>query len=194
MQARMTGFDEEESYESLTEHRLGRSGLLVKLDRGFEPGVYGVCIEYNGLADRVGFTAARRQALDYASRLHEQLARTTNYAIDDIEDASHSGDPRCKRDLACSFLSFALTSEDGHWHDAAIMERFRVALLRADQERDQHQAGVDERRRAGRQAAFRRHLDALLAGESYRHLDGPTKERLLVEVTALVFPPKGRGL
>ena len=72
--------------------------------------------------------------------------------------------------------------------------RFRLALLRADQQWDQAQAGMDTQRRAGRQDAFRRRLDALLDGESYRHLDAATKERLLAEVTALVFPLKGRGL
>ena len=63
--ARMTDWSDEESYESLAKHRLGRSGLLVQLDRGFEPGVYGVCLEYHGLAEQIGFTEARRQALDY---------------------------------------------------------------------------------------------------------------------------------
>ncbi|MGH7171181.1 MAG: hypothetical protein ACRELG_12965 [Gemmataceae bacterium] len=56
----MMDWSDEESYESLAEHRLGRSGLLVKLDRGFEPGDYGVCIQYDGLADKIAFTAARR--------------------------------------------------------------------------------------------------------------------------------------
>lgn len=188
----MTGLDEEESYESLAEHRLGGSDMLVKLDRGFEQGVYGVCIDYGPLAARVGFTAARRQALDYASRLHGQLNRTEGYAIDDIDDASRNGGPGRKRDLECSFLSFALTSEDGRWHDAAIKERFRIALLRADQERDQHQAGVDQRRHADRRERFRQRLDVLLEGEAYQQMDAATKERLLAEVTELVFPPQGR--
>ena len=131
--------------------------------------------------------------LDYAARLYEQLAGTAGYAIDDIDDASHSGDPRRKRDLERSFLSFALTSEDGLWHDAAIKERFRVALLRADQERDQHQAGLDERRRYGRRERFRQRLETLLAGDAYRQVDATTKERLLAEVPELAFSPKGRG-
>ena len=190
----MTGWNEEESYQSLAKHRLGRSGLLVKLDRGFEPGVYGVCIEYHGLSDRVGFTAARRQALAYASRLHGQLAGTEGYAIDAIEDDSRSGGPGRKRDLECKFLYFALTSEDGRWHDAAIKERFRIAMLRADQERDQHQAGRDERQRDDRRERFRQRLERLLEGEAYRQIDAVTKERLLAEVTAMVFPPKVRGL
>src|SRR5581483_6288127 len=96
--AGMTEWSAEEPYQSLVEHRLGRSDLLVKLDRGFEQGVYGICIVYAPLAERVGFTAARRQALDYAVRLHGQLARLEGYAIDDIEDDSRTGGPGRKRD------------------------------------------------------------------------------------------------
>jgi hypothetical protein len=190
----MTDWSDEEPYESLATHRLGRSGLLVKLDRGFEPGVYGICIEYRGLADKIGFTAARRQALDYAARLHRQLAGLAGYALDAIEDDSRNGGPGRKRHLENQFLYFALTSEDGRWHDDAIKERFRIALLRADQERDQHQAGLDERRRDDRRERFRERLETMLAGEAYRQMDGTMKERLLAEVTALVFPTKGRGL
>ena len=87
----MTEWSAEEPYQSLAEHRLGRSGLILKLDRGFEQGVYGICIDYAPLAERVGFTAARRQALDYAVRLHGQLARVEEYTIDDIEDDSRTG-------------------------------------------------------------------------------------------------------
>ncbi len=190
----MTEWSEEESYESLAIHRLGRSGLLVKLDRGFKPGDYGVCIEYPVLGDKIGFTAARRQALDYASRLHGQLAGTAGYAIDAIEDGSRNGGPGRKRDLESQFLYFALTSQDGRWHDDAIKERFRVALLRSDQQRDQHQAGVDERRREDHRERFRQRLAGLLDSEAYRKLDGAMKERLLAEITALVFPAKERDL
>lgn len=70
----MTDWGEEESEALLAKHSLGRAGVQVKLDKGFEPGDYCVNLEYRGLADGVGFTAARRQALDYASRLHGQLA------------------------------------------------------------------------------------------------------------------------
>ena len=180
--------------ETLAEHRLGRSDLLVKLDRGFEPGVYGVTVDYHSLSDRVGFAAARRQALDYATGLHRQLVRAEGYAIDDIDDASHSGDPRRKRDLECRFIYFALTAEDGRWHDAAVKERFRIALLRADGERDQHQAGLEERRRQQRRARFRQRLERLLDGEAYRPMDAALKERLLAEITEMVLPPRGREL
>jgi hypothetical protein len=190
----MTGLGDEESCEVLAEHRLGRTGLRVKLDKGFAQGVYCVYVEYEERADRIGFTAAREQALDYCSRLRVQLAGTEGYRFGGTEDASGSGDPRRRRDLECTFLSFAVTSNDGRWHDVAMKERFRVALLRADQAWDQVQARQDARRRDGRRETFRRRLDALLAGDAYAHLDAATKERLLVEVTALAFPPKGRGL
>lgn len=51
-----------------------------------------------------------------------------------------------------------------------------------------------EHRRQGRVEAFRRRLGTLLEDESYRHVEAATKERLLAEVTELVFPPKGLGL
>ncbi len=190
----MTDWSAEEPYQSLAEHRLGRSDLLVKLDRGFEQGVYGICIDCAPLAECVGFTAARRQALDYAVRLHGQLARVEGYAIDDIEDDSRTGGPGRKRDLDCRFLLFALTSEDGHWHDDTVKERFQIALLRADQQRDQHHADVNEQKRDDRRERFRQRLETLLAGEAYRQMEGAMKERLLAEVTALVFPLKGREL
>ena len=43
-------------------------------------------------------------------------------------------------------------------------------------------------------ARFRQKLETLLEAEAYRQLDGTTKERLLAEITALAFPPKGREL
>ena len=46
---RMTGLGEGE-YEALAEHRLGRSGLVVKLDKGFDPGVYYIYAELRGRA------------------------------------------------------------------------------------------------------------------------------------------------
>jgi hypothetical protein len=83
------------------------------------------------------------------------LAGMAGYALDAIEDDSRSGGSGRKRDLECQFLYFALTSEDGRWHDDAIKERFRIALLRTDQQRDQHQASVDERQRDDRRERFR---------------------------------------
>jgi len=37
---------EEETYELLAEQRLDRTGLEVKLDRGFAEGIYGVTVEF----------------------------------------------------------------------------------------------------------------------------------------------------
>jgi hypothetical protein len=190
----MTDLGNGESNESLAEHRLGRSGMVVKLDRGFEQGVYGIVVEYDELAAKVGFSAARRQALDYAGRLRGQLSRMARYEVEEIEDASRSGDPRRKRDLESTFLSFAVTTHDGRWRDPDMTERFQVALLRTDQQRDQMQAREDGRRRDGRRETFRRRLDALLSGEPYRTVDAGTKERLLAEVTDLAVPSRGREL
>jgi hypothetical protein len=186
--------DDEETAAVLTEHPHPPPGLRVKLDKGFKQGIYCTYVEYDALVSQVGFMAARRQALAYGALLRGQLGRMAGHALDDTDDASHSGDPRRKYDLESTFLSFALTTDDGRWHDAAMTERFRIALLRADQQWDQAQAGVDARRRDGRREAFRHRLDTLLAGESYRQVDAATKERLLAEITALVFPPKGREL
>ena len=93
-----------------------------------------------------------------------------------------------------TFLSFAVTADDGRYHDAAIKEQFRIALLRAQQECDQFQARAGEQRRDSRRDRFQRRFDTLLAGEAYRHVDAATRERLLAEVTELAFPPKERGL
>jgi hypothetical protein len=142
----------------------------------------------------LGFGAARRQALAYAAGLRGQLARLTGYSVEDLEDASRISDGRRKRDLEATFLSFGIETDDGRWHDAALTGQFRVALLRADQERDQLQARSAERRQDGRRERFRQSLDALLAGDAYAHLDAATKERLLAEVTALAFASKARGI
>ena len=188
----MTELGEGEEYAPLVEHRLGRTGLVAKLDKGFQQGVYCLYVEYGAIADRIGFKAARRQALDYCSRLQMQLASTEGYRLGTLEDPSQSDDPRRKHDLENTFLSIAVTSEDGRWHDKAIKERFRVALLRADQVWDQMQAGRDEERRDSRRERFRQRLGTLLDGAAYRHVDAATRERLLAEVTAMVFSPKGR--
>jgi hypothetical protein len=192
--ARVMDGDEEDTYESLAEHSHPPRGMQVKLDRGFEQGVYGITIEYAEAAHQIGFKAARRQAMIYAALLREQLGNMAGHILGVTDDASRAGGPHRKFDLENSFLLFDLITEDGHWHDAATTERFRLALLRVDQLWDQDQARVDTRRRAGRQAAFRQRLDALLDGESYRHVDTVTKERLRAEVTALVFPTRGREL
>lgn len=190
----MTGDGEEDFCEALAEHRLGRTGVRIKLDKGFEEGIYCIYVEYPGLADRVGFAAARREAQRYGALLKARLGRMPGHTLGEMEDASRSGDPRRRRDLECTFLHFPLATDDGAWHDAAVKEQFRIALLRADQEWDQGQARGDMQRRQGRQEAFRRRLGALLEGEDYRQVDAATKERLLAELPALAFPSKGREL
>jgi hypothetical protein len=167
--------------------------VLVKLDRDFEAGVYGANIEYDGLADRIGFSAARRQALDYAARLKGQLGRVAGYAIGELEDPSQSGDSRRKRDLEYSFLSFAIQTRDGRFHDEAMRSDFQLAFMRAGQAWDQAQAKREEERRGSRQGRFRQQLAELLDDPAYAHLDSATKKRLLSEIPALAFRPREVG-
>jgi len=181
-----------ESYEVLVEQRLGRQGLEVKLDRGFEDSVYCVYVEFDGQAGRVGFTAAHRQAEEFCALLNAQLARHSRHSIGEIEDASRTGDRRRRRNLELTYLAFPVVTADGRHHDDAMKEEFRVALLRAGQQWDQAQARADTRRHASRRDAFRERLGALLAGDAYRHMDDTTKERLLEEIPPLAHPPRGR--
>ena len=186
--------EDEESDSVLVEQRLGRQGLEVKLDRGFEDGVYSVYVQFDGLAGRVGFTAAHRQAEEFCALLHAQLARHSRHSIGDIEDASRTGDRRRKRDLELTYLTFPVVTADSRHHDDAVREEFRVALLRAGQQWDQSQARADTRRHASRRDAFRERLGALLAGNDYRHMDDATRERLLEEIPSMAFPPRGQGI
>jgi hypothetical protein len=80
----------EETYALLAEHRLDRTGLEVKLDRGFEAGTYGVTIEFDELARRVGFSKARRTAGKYCSLLKNQLGRLPGHSLGETEDASRT--------------------------------------------------------------------------------------------------------
>jgi hypothetical protein len=75
-----------------------------------------------------------------------------------------------------------------------MSKQFRVALLRADQERDQSHARTNALRRNKRRATFQERLTAVLTGEAYLHLDAVTKERLLADVTGIVFPATEREL
>jgi len=185
--------DREETYELLAKQRLGRSGLLVKLDKGFTEGTYGVYVEFDDLAQRDGFAAAHRAARQFGALLKAQLARVPGYALGQTEDASRYGGPGRQRDLEATFLSFPLSTADGQFHDADAREHFRVTFLRAAQAWDQFQAKEHERRRGTRQERFRQRLAELLEGGVYTHLDGATKARLLDDVCALVFPPRGIG-
>jgi hypothetical protein len=189
----MTDDGEEESCGLLVDHRLGRLGLQVKLDKGFHEGIYSVDVEFDEPAARVGFAAARRMAGDYCALLKSQLDCSPGYILGETEDPSRTGDPRRKRDLEMTYLSFPVETEDGRFHDDAIKEQFRVAVLRADQAWDQSQARAQTHRRQTRQEKFRRQLGELLKGEVYADVDAAAKERLLDDVTALAFPPRGLG-
>ena len=176
----------------LVEQRLGRQGLDVKLDRGFEDGVYCVYVEFDALASRVGFAAAHRQAVEFGGLLHRQLAQMSRHSIGDVEDPSYTGDPQRKRDLELTYLAFPVLTCDSRYRDAGVMEEFKLALLRAGQQWDQLQARADTRRHASRKDAFRERFGALLAGDAYRGIDDATKAQLLNDVLTLTFPPRGR--
>src|SRR3954470_24592717 len=179
MRTRMTGGGDEETYHALADHRLGRRGLQVKLDKGFDEGTYSVYVEFDQLADRVGFTAARRTAGEYCAVLKEQLGRLPGHTLGETEDASRTGGPRRKRDLELTFLSFPVDTGDGRFHDVAMGEQFRVAFLRAGQAWEQADARGQTQRRHTRQERFRRQLAGLLAGDAYAGVDAAVKERLL---------------
>jgi hypothetical protein len=187
----MTEREEREEYEALVTRRLDRTGLLVTLDKGFKPGVYCALVEYDELADRIGFAAARRLALGYCERLKAQMGGADSFSLEAIEDASRYGSPGRKRDLESTFLSFGVTSDDGGWHDAALKEQFQTALLRTQQRWDQAQARKQTRRRQAREDGFRRQLAGLLSSAVYADVDATVKDRLLNDVTAIAFPQSG---
>jgi len=182
-----------EPFGLLAEQRLGRTGLEVKLDKGFAEGTYAVYVEFDDLAVKVGFAAAHRTARTYCDRLKDQLNRLPGYSLGEIEDASRTGDPHRQRDLESTFLSFTIDTADGRFHDSTIHDHFRLAMLRAGQAWDQDQARVQAHRRNGRQEKFRQELSQLLEGEGYGQLDAGVKERLLSEIPALAFPVRGIG-
>ncbi len=65
----MTEERDEEGCWLLAEQWLRRSGLVIKLDKGFAEGSYCVYVEFDALADRIGVTPARRKAADYCAAL-----------------------------------------------------------------------------------------------------------------------------
>jgi hypothetical protein len=186
----MTGDEGRESSGVLAEYRLGRSGLVVKLDKGFASGTYVAYVEFDDLDGRVGFAAARRAAGEYAARLQRELSLLPEYATGAIEDPSRTDDPRRKRDLEMTFLSFPIETGDSRFHDQAMKASFRVAYLRAGQGWDQDQARAQTHRRHTRQEQFRQQLGRLLDSEAYAAVDAVTKARLLSEVPPLAFPAR----
>jgi hypothetical protein len=181
----MTG----EEFGALVEHRLAL-GLRVKLDKGFVDGVWCVYVEYDELAERVGFGAARHKARDYCARLKRQLDRGEGSDGGPTEDPSLAAETGRKSDLESTFLSFPLTRGGGQFHDTAMKEQFRVALLRTAQEWDQLLARNEVLRRARRRSEFEQRLGQALAGEAYRHVDAVTKERLIAEVWRFSLKPR----
>ena len=178
----------------LGEHRLVRQGLHVKLDRGFEDGTYSVYVEFDDLASRIGFTAARRRAGEYCALLKAQLDRFAGHSLGETEDPSREAGSRRRRDLELTYLTFPVLFADGRFRDTAMQEEFRTAILRTGQQWDQVQARTDTQKQEARRDAFRSQLSDLLAGGAYQHLDGGTKDRLLEEVPALAFPLRGHEL
>jgi hypothetical protein len=191
MYGRVTEEGEEQAYALLGSHHMARQGLEVKLDRGFATGSYAVWVEYDQLAARVGFAAARRLAREYCTLLKSQVSQVSQYRPGKIDDLSQSDDPRRQRDLEGTFLSFVIKTDDGRYHDDAMRKDFQRALLRTGQAWDQAQAKRRDQQHGARQDRFREQLAELLEGEAYAHLDGATKERLLSEVPALAFQARG---
>jgi hypothetical protein len=187
----MTEDAEEESHGLLAEQWLGRSGLVVQIDRGFEEGTYGVYVRYDDLAERVGFAAARRKAGEYLALLKEQLSWAEGYEAGRTEDASRHASAGRKRDLEATFLAFRLTARDGQFHDEDVREQFRVALLRTGQAWEQQEAREQSARRDRRQEEFRGRLARLLESAAYKELDQGTRQRLLDDVPGLAFPERG---
>jgi hypothetical protein len=175
----------------LAEKRLRRSGLEVKLDKGFANGTYCLYCEYDQLASRVGFVAARRTAMAYCALLKKHWGQPAGWELGETHDDSRTGDPRRKYDLEATFLWFPIHADDGRFRDEAMRHDFEVAALRAGQAWDQSQAKAQDQRRSASCAEFRRQLADLLKGPAYVHLDEGTKERLQRDMAQLVYRPRG---
>ena len=177
----------------LAAQRLRRTGLEVKLDKGFAEGTYCCYVEYDDLAARVGFEAAHRTALTYSALLKKQLGRPANCQVGKTHDGSKSTDPRRRHDLESTFVWFPIETADVRYHDEAVREKFQVAALRAGQAWDQAQARGLDRHQDSMQVKFRQQLVTLLDSPAYAHVDPGTKERLVSDLTPLVFPPRELG-
>ena len=190
----MTGEGGKGSENVLAEQRLGRDGLHLKLDHGFERGTYCVYVHFTDLASRIGFVPARHRAEEFAGLLKRQLDRFAGHSLGEMEYASGI-DVRRKQDQPhLMYVDFPAVTADGRFHDEAMKKAFRAAAMRASQQWDQEHARYDTQRQEDRRDAFGVELGALLAGNAYQHLDKATRDRLLKEVPALAFPPKGLKL
>lgn len=188
---RMKGKGETEVYRLLDDYRLDRPGLRVKLERGFEQQedgeqpTYYVSVEFDELAERIGFQAAHEQAGKYCALLKSQLIGSAGYSIGETENATHTEDPN-KQNPGDTLMTIPIIPDDGRYDDAAMMRAFRPAKMRAWMQWD-----ADAKRHDNRRTAFRTRLAGLLDGDAYSHLDGATRQRLLEEVPAIAFLPKG---
>ena len=183
-----------EEFEVMAEHRLDRMGLVVKLDKGFKKGTYCIYVEYDELAHRVGFAPPAVRRGNIATRSRRIWAGSQGAAL--AKPMTHRvplgqvGNATWRLH-SCLFRS---RPDDRHSNDPAMTKQFRVALLRADQECDQTQARSNALRRNKRRTTFQERLATVLAGEAYQHVDAVTKERLLADVTGIVFPATEREL
>src|SRR4051794_16833399 len=104
----MTENGDGNSYGLLADQRLGRTGLEVKVDRGFAEGRYGIYLHFDDAAAKVGFTAARRKAAEYFDLLKDQLGRMPGYRLGATVDESEVGGPGRQRNLEATYLFFAV--------------------------------------------------------------------------------------
>jgi hypothetical protein len=156
--------------------------------------MYCVYVEYDDAATAKGFRPAAKSAQAYATLLRQSLSRFTASTVGEVEDPSRNAGHRRKRDLETTFLYFPVTIDDGRRRDLGMAERFRTAVLRADQEWEQAEARMQSQRHQTRQGKFRQRLERLLSSTDYQHLGDATKARLTEEVTRPAFPDKGIAL
>ncbi len=189
---RMTGEGDKESWqEPLIEQRQAREGLVLKLDRGFEEGTYCVYVHFHELTSRVGYAGARQRAEEYCGMLKSQIDRFAGHTLGETEDAFGAGRSARPKHEQLYYLTFPVVMMGGRFRDQAMKKEFQAAVVRASQQWDQTQSRMDAQKQDSRRDAFRLQFDALLDREAYQHLDKATKERLLEEVPALAFPPRG---
>jgi hypothetical protein len=126
--------------------------------------------------------------------LKVQVDRFAGHSLGETEDASRRAGRGRRKDLELTYLTFPVVMADGRFHDNAMLQEFRAALLRTGQQWDQMQARTNTQKQESRRDTFRLRLRELLASDVYQHLDKATKDRLLGEIPDLAFPPRGLGL
>jgi hypothetical protein len=181
-------------HHTLVEEPLPREGLLLKLERGFDPGIYCVYVHFDDLASRVGYVPARRRAEEFCRLLANQLDRFAGHSSGEIKYAAGIDVFEPRRQSETMVVGFDTLRADGRYRDKVMMDHFRLAVVRAGQEWDQRQAQGGTQRQDAKRDSFRRQLDTLLGGDAYRHLDVDTRVRLLEEVPPMAFPARGHEL